>query len=178
MDFGYAATSMDAVADDAGVSKLTVYRHFGNKAALFSAVVERKCQEMLGPIDAGIGEGQSAREALINVGRRFVALITSEDAVRVHNVIVQERERAPELGTLFYESAVLNASERLAALIAELSRRGEMGPVDAAQAARDILALWRGQPVMHIELGIDRFGTADLDRHVERVVDLFLKAWR
>ena len=37
---GYAATTMAAIADKAGVVVETVYRSFGSKAALFAAVVE------------------------------------------------------------------------------------------------------------------------------------------
>jgi len=36
---GYAATSMDQIADRAGVSKRTVYNHFANKDALFGAIL-------------------------------------------------------------------------------------------------------------------------------------------
>ena len=44
---GYASTSMDAVAAEAGVSKLTVYSHFNDKETLFSAAVMAKCEEQL-----------------------------------------------------------------------------------------------------------------------------------
>jgi TetR/AcrR family transcriptional repressor of mexJK operon len=44
---GYANTSMDAVATQAGVSKLTVYSHFNDKETLFSAAVVAKCEEQL-----------------------------------------------------------------------------------------------------------------------------------
>jgi AcrR family transcriptional regulator len=38
---GYAATSMDDVAAEAGVTKLIVYRHFDSKDALYRAVLDR-----------------------------------------------------------------------------------------------------------------------------------------
>ncbi|MFL1377073.1 MULTISPECIES: TetR/AcrR family transcriptional regulator [unclassified Nocardiopsis] len=37
---GYTRASMDAIAAEAGVSKRTVYNHFGDKEGLFSAIVE------------------------------------------------------------------------------------------------------------------------------------------
>ncbi|HCR79885.1 MAG TPA: TetR family transcriptional regulator, partial [Alcanivorax sp.] len=40
---GFAGTSMDAVATEAGASKLTVYSHLSDKATLFAAAVEAKC---------------------------------------------------------------------------------------------------------------------------------------
>ena len=42
---GFEGTSMDAVAAEAGVSKLTVYSHFGDKDTLFKAAVQSKCEQ-------------------------------------------------------------------------------------------------------------------------------------
>ncbi|MCU1600653.1 MAG: regulatory protein TetR [Frankiales bacterium] len=44
---GYATTSMDDVAEAAGVTKPVLYDHFGSKEGLLAAVVERSGQEML-----------------------------------------------------------------------------------------------------------------------------------
>ena len=49
---GYAATSMDKVAKSAGVSKATVYSHFGDKESMFGSVmqdlVKDKFQQVVG----------------------------------------------------------------------------------------------------------------------------------
>src|SRR5690606_40902510 len=44
---GYERTSMDLIASEAGVSKLTVYSHFGDKDALFAAAVKSHCETQL-----------------------------------------------------------------------------------------------------------------------------------
>ncbi len=44
-DEGYETTSMDRIAELAGVSKRTVYNHFGSKEALFREVVEQLVDE-------------------------------------------------------------------------------------------------------------------------------------
>ena len=43
----FAGTSMDAIAADAGVSKLTVYSHFGDKDNLFREVIRSHIQDLL-----------------------------------------------------------------------------------------------------------------------------------
>src|SRR6185437_13562246 len=43
----FAGTSMDAIAADAGVSKLTVYSHFGDKDNLFREVIRSRIQDLL-----------------------------------------------------------------------------------------------------------------------------------
>ena len=44
---GYAAASMDRVASIAGVSKATVYSHFGDKEGLFKALVESMAKQRM-----------------------------------------------------------------------------------------------------------------------------------
>ena len=44
---GYEGSSMEAIAAEAGVSKLTLYSHFKDKEALFSAAVKTTCETRL-----------------------------------------------------------------------------------------------------------------------------------
>ena len=41
---GFERASMDQIAAEAGVSKLTVYSHFGDKDSLFAAAVQSHCE--------------------------------------------------------------------------------------------------------------------------------------
>jgi AcrR family transcriptional regulator len=44
---GFEGTSMDAIAADAGVSKLAVYSHFRDKETLFIAAIRVRCEEQV-----------------------------------------------------------------------------------------------------------------------------------
>lgn len=44
---GFAATSLDDVAREAGVSKVILYRHFESKADLYRAVLDRVCDRLI-----------------------------------------------------------------------------------------------------------------------------------
>lgn len=58
---GYAATAIEQVAADAGVSKVTIYNQFGDKRALFTAAVECECEKMRGHFS--LDGGHRARSA-------------------------------------------------------------------------------------------------------------------
>lgn len=47
---GYAATSLDDVAGEAGVSRAILYRHFESKAALYRAVLDRARQRLIAAV--------------------------------------------------------------------------------------------------------------------------------
>lgn len=170
---GFTATSMDAVAREAGVSKLTAYRHFGSKDQLFAAAVMSHCAAMLGHIDENMPVPGDARSALVGFGHAFLRLILNDEALAVHRLVIGERERAPQLGPIFHDSAIVPTKGKLAALITRLNL-----PVDdPVVAATDLLALWRGKPMLAEDMGLPRWDNAVLVVHVERTVDLCLAGW-
>lgn len=174
---GFAGASMDAVSELAGVSKLTAYKYFGSKQELFAQAVAAKCQSVFGPLDIEHLADHGLRECLIGFGRTFLSLILDPEAMAVHHLIIAERERTPELGRLFFENAVRPVSDKLATLIARHEESGQIFTGDdPLAAAQDLLALWRGRPFMMTELGSPLDDEA-LRAHIERAVDLCLKAW-
>jgi TetR/AcrR family transcriptional regulator, regulator of autoinduction and epiphytic fitness len=68
LEKGYAAASMDRVATAAGVSKATVYSHFGDKETLFKTLVERmargKIQAIMSRLDYSLEPRQALRQLI------------------------------------------------------------------------------------------------------------------
>lgn len=73
---GYERASMDVIAARAGVSKRTVYDHFGEKSAVYLRVVERVHASLVRTVGAAIEEelrpGRDLREGLSAFARRIV----------------------------------------------------------------------------------------------------------
>jgi AcrR family transcriptional regulator len=67
LEGGYAATSMDAVAERAGVTRLIVYRHFDSKAALYREVLESVTAQLRERVDRSRPGDITAR--LVEVAR-------------------------------------------------------------------------------------------------------------
>jgi AcrR family transcriptional regulator len=57
---GFAATGLDEVAAEAGISRVILYRHFESKADLYRAVLERACVRLI----AAVGEGDYKPESV------------------------------------------------------------------------------------------------------------------
>lgn len=47
---GYAATSLDDVAGEAGVTRVMLYRHFESKADMYRAALDRACTRLAGAV--------------------------------------------------------------------------------------------------------------------------------
>ena len=56
---GFGATSIEAVAKRAGISKRTFYHRFRGKEVLFEAVVRRLIERWMPPFDAALFEGRA-----------------------------------------------------------------------------------------------------------------------
>lgn len=63
---GYAATTVDAIAERAGVAKGTVFYNFGNKEGLFEALLEHSIGKLAEAL-AAADTGESALDALDSV---------------------------------------------------------------------------------------------------------------
>ncbi len=110
---GYAATSMDEIAAEAGITKLVVYRYFDSKEVLYRSVLERVFQrlaeEFLAAYSADpMGPGVGAR-AMVTVAREdpdgFRLLWHHAAREPEFATYTRElRERAIEASRLLFES--------------------------------------------------------------------------
>lgn len=101
---GFSSTSMDLVATQAGVSKQTVYSHFNNKEALFTAVIGFKCaeyqldEEHMSAVDA------EPRQVLIQIGKQIMGLMLDEQVIAMHRVVIGEIATTPRVAELFFQA--------------------------------------------------------------------------
>lgn len=58
---GYAATSLDDIATEAGISRVILYRHFDSKADLYRAVLNRACTHLADTVGRDNYNGDSIR---------------------------------------------------------------------------------------------------------------------
>ncbi len=120
---GYGATTIEAVAARAGVSKRTFYHRFEHKAALFAAVVHRIIEQLRPPPGVPLLEGTTLHEIL----RRFAGLILrgalTPRAIALHRLVTGESARFPHLLRAVYAEGW---SQQATTLIGDLLAR-ELG---------------------------------------------------
>ena len=111
---GYRAASMDAIAREAGVSKQTIYNHYGNKEALFSDVITQHCQDVL----LSRLETEQARHdvegTLRGFARTLLDIVLQPSVLALHRLIVAESARFPEVGEIYYRVGPERGNRRLA----------------------------------------------------------------
>ncbi len=196
LENGYGATSMDAVADEAGVSKRTVYSHFSSKEALFSSIMIGMCsmmadlpsdgpdpchdgQPVMGP-QAFISDAQMEQhpsEVLFSLGRRLVNLLLSTEGIGLFRVVVAEAERFPKLGEEYYKTGPEQLIDRLADYLSHQADLGVIQMEDPKRAAWQFASMVKEPYHLQNILGIQiDHKPEQLDREVAGAVKLFLDA--
>ena len=69
LERGFPDTTMQMIAEAAGASKETLYRHFESKELLFAEIISRKAHQISGP-DTPMARGGSPETVLTELGRQ------------------------------------------------------------------------------------------------------------
>ena len=171
---GYGAASMDAIANEAKVSKQTVYSHFGGKDALFEAIIESKCAELIRPVFESPETGQNPAADLTEFATRFISVILASSSTALFRVILAECGRFPELAEAFYRAGPATAVKNLAGYLKDLDKAGALTIDDATASAQQFFALLRGDLYMRRLLDL---APEPADKEVKAVVDKAVSAF-
>lgn len=173
---GYEAVSIEQVAADAGVSKVTVYSHFGGKPGLFSAAVEAECARMGKAISLeDIGTGP-IEERLTNLGRTFQAFLSRSEIVNAERRIAAETERDPEIGACFLNAGPRRMHGALGLFMAHAAEQGELSLDDPMLAAEQFASMCKGFGDLERRFGA-RVEPAASEARVKGAVATFLRAY-
>jgi TetR/AcrR family transcriptional repressor of mexJK operon len=115
---GYGTTSIEAVAEHAGISKRTFYHRFENKEALFAAVVHRVIEQIRPPPEVPLLEGETLHAILRRLADLALRAALSPQAIALHRLITAESLRFPALARAAEESWAREATTLIGDLLA------------------------------------------------------------
>ena len=180
LERGVEATPIEAIAARAGVSKVTLYTHYPDKAALFRGAVEREMEriEAAQQFQGSDGQPGTVADELRRFGLGIMTFLTSKPAIDFYSVVAGELRRHEDLARAFYDLGPGRTRQNLAGIIAAAVARGELMAVDPKHAAEELFGMWQGFTNFQMALGIDIDAIRDgLPGRVERAVALFLRLY-
>jgi AcrR family transcriptional regulator len=178
---GVNGACIDDIAARARVSRQTVYNHYRDRDALFSAVIE----EVMARANAAVfdmlasfpEDGENLEEDLVaflvNLSRNC---ILNKDGRFLRRLVQSEGANHPELFESWRRHGPLKLTCTLGAGLARLAAKGVLDIDDFDVAARQLLALGQADIQMQVLLG-ETPSDAELESAARNAARTFLRAY-
>lgn len=179
---GYVGAKVDEIADQARVSKRTVYNIFGSKEQLFReimlealATAERFATETA----AALADIDQPEPALRGVALRLARTVLQPRILRLRRLLISEAERFPDVARDYYARAPGRTLDMLADVLRAFHERGLLTIERPRVAAEHFAFLVMGSLLDRASFSAtdDLPSTAEIDAHASAGVDAFLRAY-
>ncbi|MCP1675372.1 TetR/AcrR family transcriptional repressor of mexJK operon [Natronocella acetinitrilica] len=175
---GFDGVSVEAVAREAHVSKVTVYGHFGDKESLFREAISRETAQMRRSISQLPEDAEGLRSTLIGIGMGMMRFLMRPEVLAVERVIAVQGQQHPELVQAFFEAGPWAVCNWLCQQLEALQRQGLLVMPDILSASDQLVGMWQGMLIKELRMGIRPVPDEEaLHAHVSAAVDTFLRAY-
>ncbi len=152
---GYDSTTIDAIAEKAGMSKGGVYHYFDSKRELFLELFDYRVNQYFEEMKSYVKQDYSPADRIrILVKKAGEILKKNEDFYRFCLEFLSMGVRDPEIKeimTRFYREA----TETFSTIIKEGIERGDFKPVDVKSAARSLYLAVMGAFFTYFSINVD-----------------------
>lgn len=172
---GYHGTSMNQIAQEAGVTKLTVYNHFQDKVNLFICAITQTCEETLNPKQFELDASVDFYQALFIVCARALQIIYSPEALKLEHVLFELAAEQSPLAEQFFDASHTRLQNQLAAFFQKAAELGFIQADDPIYQTELLLTLLLGVRHHKVLLGITAAPNAqELEQIIRDAIHLFL----
>ena len=125
-----------------------------------------------------VSKEAGAEDKFKAIGEAFFALITSEEAISTHRMMMVPGNIDDRLKQTFWEAGPQRTHDAFAALLQALVAKGELDVPDVAIASVQFFTLIKGEVHARMTCGLcSQPGPLDRRRHIDATVDMFLRAY-
>jgi TetR/AcrR family transcriptional regulator, mexJK operon transcriptional repressor len=180
---GFARTSVDAIAEEAGVSKRTIYNHFGDKETLFLSVVSETFDALVAAFADLMTKyltdvpDDAVEEGVISFAREGALLAArSPDRSALIRLMMAEAPHFRQLQMIQMRPRGVTAA--IAERLARLDARGLLDVPEPEDAANHLFALTMGQMNNRTLFGTLQLTDAEVAKVATSGAQAFLRAYR
>jgi AcrR family transcriptional regulator len=175
---GLERTSVDAIAADAGVSKMTIYSHFASKEGLFEAVIRDRTDRVMGGLPGVEAlDPKQPQKALLAVGGQFLTLAREEDALGQFRSLYGAAGSQPEACQAFYRQGADRLIGDLATYLRRADAQGTLNIRHPRRAADLFLSMFLGDGHIRGLLKLDMPDARENRALLREAVRVFIAAY-
>jgi AcrR family transcriptional regulator len=177
LDRGFDGTTVEAIIEQVGMARRTVYARYGDKTTLFKAALQRAIDEWIVPEERlHEAESDDLEETLLRIARMWVANVRTTSGMRLVRIANTEVFRRPEIAAYLWERTAQPTIGYLTDLFRRRLRPGAGEIADAEDAAAAFLILVVEGSIQLAVWG--KMPDADFDRQIVYRTRLFLTGAR
>jgi AcrR family transcriptional regulator len=177
----FAGTSMDAIAADAGVSKLTVYSHFGDKDNLFREVIRSRIQDLLPEDIYSYDPRVEIGVTLQNIAQAHMRIDCEAENVGTFRAILSDcRQGNPRYGKLLWEEGPARTHGLMERLLQQAVDHGALDIPVVKTASIQFFSLIKGDMLLRRLFACDECpvtAAAEIEVMARAGVATFLRAY-
>lgn len=175
LERGYDAVSLDDIVQHAGGSKASIYKYFGNKEGLFTAICDYRREQFFNdiciPFDA---EHSDLRNYLINTLINFNKHIVQPENAAFMRLVIEQSQVNPTLALYLHEKGPKHIQFAISQALAQAHQKGTLvceNPVYSAQLYFGILRNLEWRILMNLPIEENEQETTN---YISYCVDRFL----
>lgn len=169
---GFEGASVDAIAEEAKVSKATLYAHCPSKERLFLFVVQAECDRLSAEISRPLSSSEDPRAVLEELSRRMIDFVLDDDYIRLLRSCIGAVSVLPEAGGIYMEAGPRRATRIVAQILQGMHDAGSLYVQDTRSAASQFIHLSLSGVIMPRLLALEP--QIDASEHSGKAIDAFL----
>lgn len=173
---GFQGASMDRIAEQAQVSKRTVYNHFASKEALFLAVLQDMLEQASGVSSHVYDPEQPLDAQLQAIARDEIALLQSATTQRFARILLGEVVHNAELARIF-EQQRPSCNEQMIVWLDAACADGRLCIADTAFAVEQFFGLLKTSAFWPAIIKNKQLDAAEREHLVLATVTMFLRMY-
>ncbi|MDM1291555.1 TetR/AcrR family transcriptional regulator [Acinetobacter indicus] len=174
---GYHGSSMNEIARDAGVTKLTVYNHFQDKATLFTCAIEDTCEALIMARPPQLSTDSNFQQALAQLCALSLEIVYLPEAIKLEYLLLDLASQQSPLLQQFYQASHQKLNQVWQHFFQQAIDLGFIQQMPLEQLIQLMLSLLLGQRHHEILLGIRPIpATEEQQQLIQSSIQLFLQA--
>jgi TetR/AcrR family transcriptional regulator, mexJK operon transcriptional repressor len=168
---------LEEIARRAGVSKQTIYNHYGSKAELARALADRRAHEVIEILEAP-GAIENPQETLAGYARLLLNAVMNARGMAMYRMAMQAATTMPDVAQAIYEAGPRANRLRLADFLRAETAAGRLltpNPLEAAEFfAGMVLGPYQSPALLGVAVDLT---DAEIDRVAHEAASRFMRAY-
>ena len=176
LQHGYDAVSLDDIVNHAGGSKASIYKFFGNKEGLFTAIYDYRREQCFKNICLPFEQGEdNLKSYLIHTLLNFYQYLLQPENAAFLRLVLERTQHSPELALYIHEQGPKRIQSIIACALEKAHQNGFLRceqPMYSAQFYFGILRNLEWRILMGLSI---QETEQEINEYINYCVDLFLK---